>query len=183
MNIGKPFVDSWNIYIKNLGTIFIAFIILIILTVVTLGTLYIPLLIGLQMLFVKAKRGEAITSNEVLAPVGRYFSLTFGSLGICLLVLTGLLLLVVPGLAWSAWWMYAALLMYDKKMHIEDGMRTSKELVRKNGTWWHLLFLIVAFFIDFLPSVIFPPFGWALKFITTPLTMGAVACAYADEAQ
>lgn len=60
MNLGKPFVDSWNIYVKHLGTILIGFIIVIILSIVTLGILYIPLLIGLQMLFVKAKRGEQI---------------------------------------------------------------------------------------------------------------------------
>ncbi|MDD5593216.1 MAG: hypothetical protein PHG97_00565 [Candidatus Margulisbacteria bacterium] len=183
MNIGKPFIDSWNIYIKHLGTILIAFIILIILSVITLGVLYIPLLIGLQMLFVKAKRGEQITANEVLAPINRYFSLVFGSFGIGLLVLFGLLLLIVPGLAWASWWMYAALFMYDRSMHIEDGMKSSKDVVRKSGTWWHLLFLVIVFFIDNVFVWFIGPLGFIAKFVTTPLTMGAVACAYADESK
>src|SRR3989338_3092764 len=183
MNIGKPFVDSWNIYIKNLGTILIGLIILIILSVITLGVLYIPLLIGLQILFVKAKRGQAITANEVLAPVSRYFSLSFGSICICFLVLFGLLLLIVPGLAWASWWMFAALIMYDKNAHIEEGMRLSKEIVRKNGTWWHLLFLSIVWFIDNVFVWFFGPLGFIIKFATTPLMMGAVACAYVDEAQ
>jgi len=183
MNIANPFIDSWNILIKNLGTIIISLIIVVILSVVTLGILYIPLLIGLQMLFVKAKRGQAISSNEVLDPIKRYFSLVFGSMGIGILIFFGILLFIVPGLAWASWWMYAALYIYDKNMHIEDGMRSSKEVVRKNGTWWHLLFLVVAWVIDNVVIWFIGPIGFLLKFITTPLTMGAIACAYADESQ
>jgi len=183
MNLGKPFVDAWNIYVKHLGTIMIGFIIVIILSVVTLGVLYIPLLVGLQMLFVKAKRGQQISANDVLAPIGRYFSLVFGSFGVCLLILFGLCLLVVPGLSWYSWWMYAALYMYDRHMHIEDAMRSSKDVVRKSGTWWHLLFLAIVCFIDNVVVCLIGPFGLLAKFITTPVTMGAIACAYADEAK
>ena len=183
MNIGKPFVDSWNIFVKHLGTILIGFIIMIVLSLVTLGILLIPLLVGLQMLFVKAKRGEQISANEVLAPIGRYFSLVFGSFGLGILILFGLCLLVVPGLAWCSWWMYALLYMYDRSMHIEDAMKSSKDVVRKSGTWWHLLFLVIIFFIDNVVVWLFGPFGLLAKFVTTPVTMGAIACAYADEAK
>ncbi len=126
MNLSKPFVDSWNIYIKHLGTILVGFIIVIILSIVTLGILLIPLLVGFQMLFVKAKRGEQISANEVLAPINRYFSLVFGRLGIGLLIVFGLCLLIVPGLTWLSWWMYASLYMFDRSMHIEDAMKSSK---------------------------------------------------------
>jgi hypothetical protein len=181
MNIAKPFIDSWNIMIKNLGIILISLIIILIMTIVTLGVMYLPLMIGLQMLFVKAARGKAIASNEIFDPMKRYFSLVFGNLGILLLIVFGLLLLVVPGLAWASWWMYALLFMVDKNLHIEAGMKASKELVRKNGTWWHLLFLLVAYVIDNILVWIIGPFGLLLKFITTPLTMGAIACAYVEE--
>ncbi len=183
MNLSKPFVDAWNIYIKHLGTILIGFFIVIILSVVTLGILLIPLVVGLQMLFVKAKRGEQISANEVLAPINRYFSLAFGGFGIGLLILCGLPLLVVPGLAWASWWMYALLYMYDRSMHIEDGMKSSKAVVRQGGTWWHLLFLVILFFIDNVLPILFGPLGMLAKFVTTPVTMGAIACAYADEAK
>lgn len=181
MDIGKAFVDSWNILIKNLGTILIAFLIVIILSIVSLGVLCLPLLIGLQMLFVKAKRGESITANSVLDPINRYFSIVFGHIGIAFLVFFGILLVLVPGLAWASWWMYAVLFMYDKNMHIEDGMRASKEVVRKNGTWWHLLFLIIVWVVDNIFVWFFGIFGLLLKLITTPLTMGAIASAYVDE--
>ena len=183
MNIAKYFVDAWNVLIKNLGTIIISLIIVIILSVVTLGILYLPLMIGLQMMFVKAVRGQPISSNEVLDPIKRYFSLAFGAMGIGILVIFGFLLLVVPGLAWSSWWMYALLFIYDKNLHIEDGMRASKEVVRKNGVWWHLLFLVVVWVVDNIFVWFLGPLGFLFKLITTPLTKGAIACAYADESK
>lgn len=183
MNLSKPFVDAWNIYVKHLGTILIGLIIAIVLSVVSLFTLLIPLVVGFQMLFVKAKRGEQISANDVLAPIGRYFSLAFGSLGIGMLILFGLCLLIVPGLTWMSWWMYAALYMYDRSMHIEDAMKSSKEVVRKGGTWWHLLFLVIIFFIDNILNSLFGPLGLLAKFVTTPVTLGAIACAYADESK
>jgi hypothetical protein len=183
MNLSKPFVDSWSIFVKHLGTILIGLIIVIILSVITCFVLLIPLLVGFQMLFVKAKRGQQISANDVLAPIGRYFSLSFGIMGIGILVGFGLCLLIVPGLALASWWMYALLYMYDRHMHIEDAMKSSKDVVRKSGTWWHLLFLVIVCFIDNVVACFFGPFFLLAKFITTPVTLGAIACAYADESK
>jgi len=190
MNIGKPFVDAWNIYIKNFGTIIISLIIVIILSLVTLGVLSLPLFIGFQMLFVKAMGKKKITANEVLDPINRFFSLTFGYMGIFILIFFGCLLFLVPGLVWASWWLYALLFIYDRNMHIEDGMRASKELVRKNGTWWHLLFLAVIVFINMALGQLIGALNipvWIYYVLSTlfvtPITSGAIACAYADESK
>lgn len=190
MNLGKPFVDAWNIYIKNFGTIIISLIIVLILSIITLGILSLPLFIGFQMLFVKAMRKKKITANEVLDPIKRYFSLFFGYMGIGFMIFFGVLLLIVPGLVWASWWMYALLFIYDKNMHIEDGLRASKELVRENGTWWHLLFLAILFFINIALGQIIAATNipvWIYYILSTlfitPITSGALACAYADESK
>ncbi|MBN2057287.1 MAG: hypothetical protein JW782_00625 [Candidatus Saganbacteria bacterium] len=190
MNIGKPFVDAWNIYIKNFGTIIIGLLIALILSLVTFGVLALPLFVGFQLLFVKAMRGEKLVANSVLDPVGRYFSLVGAYFGIGLFIFLGCILLIVPGLAFAAWWMYAMLFIVDRNMHIEDGMRSSKELVRKNGTWWHLLFLVVIFFINFVIGQIVMALNipvWVYYVLSTvlvaPITSGALACAYADESK
>ncbi|MDD4178699.1 MAG: hypothetical protein PHH14_01440 [Candidatus Margulisbacteria bacterium] len=179
MDIVKAFTDAWNIYIKNFFTIFLATLVVIILGALTLGLLFIPLMIGLQMLFVKAKRGEAIALNDIFAPVNRFFALFFGNIWIVILVAVGLLLLIVPGLCWASWWMYSLLFIFDKKLGIGAGMRASKEVVRKNNLWMHLLFLILASVVAHLGSYIF----WVGIFLTFPLGWGAVACAYADESK
>jgi len=179
MDIVKAFTDAWNIYVKNFFTIFLATLVVLVLGVLTLGLLYVPLLVGLQMLFVKAKRGEAIALNDIFAPVQRFFALFFGTIWMAILIVIGLILLVVPGLCWATWWMYALLFIFDKKLGIGAGMRASKDLVRKNNLWMHLLFLILTSVVANLGSYVF---GVGIL-LTMPLGWGALACAYADESK
>ena len=60
MDIGKAFVDAWNSYTKN-------FVILILAAIVSsiLGFLIAPM-VGFQMMFVKAKRGEGVFMDIIL---------------------------------------------------------------------------------------------------------------------
>lgn len=179
MDIVKAFIDAWNIYVKNFFTILLTTLVVMFLGVITLGILYIPLLVGLQMMFVKAKRGEPITLSDVFAPMKRFFAIFFGSIWIGILVAIGLILLIVPGLIWASWWMFALLFIVDKNMGIGAGMRASKEIVRKNNLWMHLLLLILAAIVSNLGSYVF----WVGILLTMPLGWGAVACAYADESK
>ncbi len=179
MDITKAFTDAANIYVKNFFNILLATLVVMLLGVITLGILYMPLLIGLQMMFVKAKRGEAIGLNDVFTPMKRFFALFFGTVWIGILVAIGFILLIVPGLIWASWWMYALLYIYDKNLGIGAGMRASKEVVRKNNLWMHLLLLILAAIVSNLGSYVF----WVGILLTMPLGWGAVACAYADESK
>lgn len=179
MDIVKAFTDAWNIYVKNFFTILLTTLVVMFLGVITLGILYLPLLVGLQMMFVKAKRGESITLSDVFAPVKRFFAIFFGSIWIGILVAIGLILLIVPGLIWASWWMFALLFIVDKNMGIGAGMRASKEMVRKNNLWMHLLLLVLAAIVSNLGSYVF----WVGILLTMPLGWGAVACAYADESK
>jgi uncharacterized membrane protein len=177
MDIVKAFKDAWNVYVKNFFTIFLSSVAVLILSVVTLGILYIPLMVGLQMLFVKAKRGQEISLNDIFSPIKRFFALFFGSIWIGILIIIGLILFIVPGLCWASWWMYALLFIFDKEMKIGEGMRASKEVIRRNNLWMHLLLLVLACFIANIGSYVF---GIGIIF-TLPLGLGAIACAYADE--
>jgi len=173
MDIVKAFIDAWKIYMANFVTILLAALAVMIIGTVTLGLLYIPLLVGLQMLFIKAKRGEAVQLNDIFAPVKRFF----GSIWIALLVVLGLILLIVPGLCWLSWWMYALLYIFDKNLGIGAAMRASKEVVRKNNLWAHLFLIVLASVVSQLG---FRVFGIG-ALLTMPLGMGALACAYAEE--
>jgi len=179
MDIVKAFTDSWKIYMANFVTILLATLAVMIIGVVTLGLLYVPLLVGLQMLFIKAKRGEAVLLNDIFVPVKRFFAIFFGSVWIALLVMIGLILFLIPGLCWLSWWMFALLYIFDKNLGIGAAMRASKELVRKNNLWAHLFLLILAGAVAHLGFYVF---GIGVL-LTMPLGMGALACAYADEAK
>ena len=178
MDIVKSFTDSFNIFKNNFITIILATLVAIIIGVCSLGILYIPMMVGVQMLFVKAKRGEPLVFSDIFAPIKRFVALFFGSLYIGLLVCVGLLLLIIPGLAWLTWWMFAALLIFDKNLGIGAAMAKSKELVRSKNLWMHLLFIILVGVVSNIGSSIL--YGTAYL-LTMPLAMGAIACAYVDE--
>lgn len=179
MDIVKAFKDAFDIYIKNFIVIILATLVAIALGMLTLGILYIPLLVGVQMLFVKAKRGKPLVFNEIFSPIKRFFAIFFGSIWIGILVVIGLILLIVPGLIWASWWMFALLFIVDKGMGIGAGMAASKEIVRKNNLWLHLLLIILACAVANVGIYVFR-IGYLF---TMPLAMGALACAYADESK
>jgi uncharacterized membrane protein len=179
MDIVKAFTDSFNIFKNNFVVIFLGSLVAMILGTITAGILYIPLTVGVMMLFVKAKRGEPVSFNDIFLPIKRFFALFFGSIWMAILIIFGLILLIVPGLIFASWWMFAVLYIYDKKMGISEGMAASKAIVTKNNLWIHLLFLILAGVIGNVGYNVYK-IGYLL---TCPLAMGAIACAYADESQ
>ncbi|MFA4967764.1 MAG: hypothetical protein WC624_06060 [Candidatus Margulisiibacteriota bacterium] len=192
MDIGKAFVDSWNAYIKNFIIIILAGIVSSILSILIAPT------VGLQMMFVKAKRGEAVSFNDIFAPFSKFVNLFFGAIwigiilmlamvpaGICfyfnwgmvggILMLAAIILDIYLGVSW----MFSLLLIYDKGLSINDGLKASKELVAKNNWWMHLLLLVVAGIVAGIGNIL-----WGVgAILTLPLGMGAIACAYAEEAK
>lgn len=202
MDIGKAFVDSWNIYIKNFIIVILAALVAGLLSVITLGILAIPLIIGFQMMFVNAKRGKTIVFNDVFAPLGNFFRLFFGAIWLAILALLPLLpgiiclvmnwnrnwnrigwLLVAAGILAAIYlgvnWLFALLLVQDKGLSINAALKASREMISKNNWWLHLLLLILAGLVGQIGGV-----AWGIGAIfTQPLAQGALACAYADEAK
>ena len=192
MDIGKAFVESWNIYIKN-------FIIILLASIVStlLGFLIAPT-IGLQYMFVKAKRGNAVAFNDVFAPFGRFFSVFFGGILIGVLILLCFVpAMVCSYLNWNTLagilaalgavavvylgvcWIFSLMLVYDKGLSIIDGLKTSRAMVTKNGWWLHFLLLVLVGIVAGIGNML-----WGVGFLLTmPLGVGAIASAYADEAK
>lgn len=192
MDIGKSFVDSWNIYIKN-------FIVILLASIVSalLGFLIAPT-VGLQYMFVKAKRGSAVAFNDVFAPFSRFFSIFFGGIliGVIFMLcfvpaivcfnynwgaLGGLLLAaaIIGVIYLGVCWLFSLLLIFDKGLSIMDGLKTSRALVTKNGWWKHFLLVILVGIVAGIGNMF-----WGIgAILTIPLGTGAIANAYADEAK
>lgn len=202
MDIGKAFTDAWNIYLKNFWTIFLANLVAVLLSIITLGILFPPLSIGLQSLFLKAKRGEPFVLHDIFGPMARFWPLTGATAYYFLVILMAILLpclgvlalLIWPGwmtglaaflaivlfflsFGWMTWYLFMFLLIYDKKMRVSEAMAASKALVRKNNVWLHLLLLLLSGIVSQLGSNVF----YIGVLFTAPLGAGALACAYDNE--
>lgn len=192
MDIGKAFVDSWNIYIKNFIIILLAGI------VATILSILVAPLIGFYMMFVKAKRGASISFNDVFGQFGKFVPLFFGAIwiailcGLCLApgiiclvmgwnTIGGILLFlgVLAVIYLAVCWMYALYIIADKGLGINASLAASRALVTKNNWWMHLLLLILAGVVAGIGNI-----AWGIgSILTMPLGMGAIACAYAEEAK
>ena len=192
MDIGKAFVTAWNTYKSN-------FIVLILAGIVAalLGFLVAPM-VGFQMMFVKAKRGEAIAFNDIFAPFSRFFSLLCCVIWIafivCLAILPSIIcfnmewnvagiICLIAGIGLDLYlgigWIFALLFIYDKKLSISAGLKASRALVTKNNWWLHLLLVILTGFVSGIGSAL-----WGIgSILTMPLGTGALASAYADESK
>lgn len=196
MDIGKAFVDSWNVYIRNFILVILAFLLVLIITIITLGILSVPVFVGFQMMFVKAKRLETVSINELFAPIKNYFKLIFavmamGLIGFLLIVpslicyyfnwnaLTGALLLaaIIINVYLCVSWMFSLLLIQDKGLSIKQAFKISRELVSKNNFLMHFLLILLVAIIGQIGV-----FLWGIGvLLTTPFGMGAIACAYTEE--
>ena len=192
MDIGKAFIDAWSIYIKNFVILVLAGIVAAILSILVAP------MVGFQMMFVKAKRGEQIAFNDIFAPFKSFVNLFFGAVWIGILVF----LMLLPGIiclnmGWNAVggvllflgilaaiyfgisWIFALLLIYDKGLSINNGMKASRALVQKNNWWMHLLLIILAGIVGGIGNI-----AWGIgAILTLPLGYGAIASAYAEESK
>lgn len=197
MDIGLAFVDTWNIYRKNFIVIILAELVFFIMSVVTLGILSYPMMVGFQTLFVKAKRGENIKLTDIFIPVRQSFFRLIGliiwiSIIMLLLLLPAiisfilglgiigavlLLIAVLVNIHLVICWMFSYLLVSDKGLGINEALKASREMVRKNNFWLHLLLLILGGIVANLGCVL-----WGIGFLLTmPFGVGSVACAYVQE--
>ena len=192
MNIGKAFTDSWNVYIKNFIVIFLAGIVASILSILVAPY------IGFMLMFASAKKGGTIGFGDVFAPFSKFVNLFFGAIWIGILLMLcwlpsiicfylgwntiGMILsleAIIADLYLGVCWMFSLLMVYDKGLSINDSLKASRELVTKNNFWMHLLLLILAGIVGGIGNIL-----WGIgALLTMPLGMGAIACAYAEEAK
>ena len=164
MDIIKAFTDAWNIYIKNFILVILALIVAHILGFITLGILAVPLMVGFQMLFIRAKRGESIAFSDIFTPIVKhFFALAFGALSIAAILVACLLpgiiclnynwntlgsILLVIGILADVYlgvsYLFALLLINDKGLSIANGLKMSRAMVAKNNFWLHLLLIVLA---------------------------------------
>jgi hypothetical protein len=164
--------------------LFVGGLILQLLISLTLGILAGPLMAGYIVVMIHwLKTEEPCEFNDLFAGMRRFadfFSIFF----LMLLLLLGYMMLVVPGIVMTVWWMYVLFLMADKGMPLGEAMSASKEKVGEKGFFMHLVFMLM---ISVVPTMlltviaaIVPPLA-VLQYFLFPLQCACMTSLYLEQ--
>jgi len=177
ISIGRCFDDALAVYQRNFLALFLAAILVDILTALTLLILAGPLFGGVCLMTMRGLRGERVRLGELFGafhqfwPLLGLFFLTF------IAILAGLVFLIMPGLILATLWLYPFYLVVDKQMGVFESLGESTRLVVNGGFWRHFglvaLGLALAIGPEFIPVV-----GIVIGLLLSPLGWLIVASAY-----
>jgi len=184
LNFQAYLVDTFRA-VKEEPVIFILGGLLVhLLTMVSMGLLAGPLIGGYFLLFILYLRDNRQPKfNDIFSGL-QQFSNLFPYFLVLLLIFLGFMLLILPGLLFSTWWLYVLPLMVDRKIPFGEAMKLSMNKVNEVGFFMHLVFLLLIsvipfLLIDMLSAMI--PFLLVLKFLLPPLQAGCLAGLYIDQ--
>lgn len=175
MDIGRTSEDAWKLFVKDIGPLVIGALLVLVLSIVSLGILAGPLWGGLyRMIARRVREGRPADIGDVFSAFDRFWNLFGATLVIGILVALGLLLLILPGLLLAAIWLYVPLFIVDRNMGMGDAMRASRELVGRAGLWEHVGVVLVIAVISMMVGSI-TGIGFLL---TWPLTVTFITALY-----
>ncbi len=74
ISVGDTLSNSWRAFVNNLGALIVAGILVPVITVVTLGILGPPMMLGLTMMALRSVRGEKVEIGDVFQGLSRFVS-------------------------------------------------------------------------------------------------------------
>ena len=184
MNIQSHIEMAWRLFKENAILYILTALLTYFLTSATAGLLIGPLLGGFTYMAFMHVKGQAPPQFSDLFYGFQEIGSLFFFLVTILLILLGFLLLFIPGIILSVWWLYTLPIMIDRKLGFIEAMEESKKLVQGKGGFMPtlgfiiLLFVLPPIFINSL-SALFPPFT-LLNLILLPLQVLALLSAYID---
>ena len=193
MELEKVLRGSWQLFKENAGkliTLFLVYFIISIGTSFILG--FIPILgwilssivstmflAGIYYAYLKVYRGEPAIVDDIFYPLKEVLNkLVVMSIIKIVFITLGLLFFILPGLYLSVSYLFAELLIVDKKMDSWKALEESRKRITKN--WFAYFALLVVLIIINLIGAI--PFGLGL-IVTVPISIMAIVSAYASEFQ
>jgi cytochrome b561 len=182
MNIPQNIQRAVQSFSEQILIYLVSGVLVCLLSGMTFGLLAGPLMGGfIRMALLHIRTGRAPELGDLAYGFQEFGTLFFYVL-VLLLTLAGFFLLILPGVIFSTWWMYALILMVDRKMDYREAMRTSKNRVTEQGGFYsHLGFVTLVFFLPPLAihtlSALFPPLS-LLNLALFPLQALALIHAY-----
>jgi hypothetical protein len=172
MKFEKTVNQAVDVYVKNWVIFSVSTLVVFALGFLTLGLLFGPMMASLGLMFLKAKTKKPVF-DDLFKFNSKFIPMAIMGLLICLGVFFGFVFLILPGLLLATLWMYSIYAMAFDNKGITASMKTSWDLVMKNGIWQQLVVLLA---IGILNSIGGSVVVGAL--VTFPLTTGFLAMLY-----
>jgi hypothetical protein len=182
IDIGSAVSRGWALVRDNMGLLVGASLLG---WLITIGLAFVPvvgwvvgivLLGGLDYMFIRRIRGEAVQIGDVFAGFNLAFlHLALAGLVKWLLTSLGFVLCILPGIYLAVAYVFALPLVIDKRMEFWPAMEVSRQVVHRH--WWSIFVLVIVLWIiacvGFLAC-----FVGAL--ITIPVASAALMYVYED---
>ncbi|MBI5557171.1 MAG: hypothetical protein HY885_05990 [Deltaproteobacteria bacterium] len=186
MNFQAHLKNMLEMMQEDIVVFFVGGIVVELLCSITLGVLSGPLVGGYMVVMILwLKREKRAEFNDLFAGLKRFGDL-FPFFFLMLLVMVGFVLLVIPGIIMTVWWIYVLPLMAHKGLSLGEAMKLSKNKVMEKGFFLHLVFLLM---ISLVPVVILtmaaavvPPLA-VLQYFLFPLQCACLASLYLEQVE
>jgi len=93
-----------------------------------------------------------------------------------LLVSLGFMLLVIPGVILSVWWLYSLYFLVDRNLGFWEAMSASREAVSQGGFFNHFVVFLIVIVLNALGSVL----SGLGNLVTLPFSLVLLSRVYAD---
>jgi uncharacterized membrane protein len=149
-------------------------IFIVVLVSIVSAPVYMVLMAGLMMYFLKLIRGEPATIGDAFAGFGPMIGqLVLLGLVTNLLALIGYALCIIPGIFLQVAWLFSVPLVIDRRMNFWDAMELSRKMVCKH--WFIVFAFLIIYGLVGLAGVIACCIG---ILVTIPIGFGAWMYAY-----
>lgn len=181
LNIGHCVGRGWNLVMSDFWPV-IGISTLIMITLMVTNAIYLgillngPLVGGWFVFFLKRIRGTKSTLNDAFSGFTTSFAqLLLASLVSTVLLIVGFFCCILPGIYLGVAWKFTFPLVIDKQMEFWPAMEVSRKVVTRH--WWLFLGMAIVLCLLNLAGSLVLCVG---IFISTPVTVAAMAYAYED---
>ncbi len=179
LDVGACLNESWRFYLKNFLILVLAAVIADIISRVTAGILWGPMIGGYYFMLLRAmdRDDSRVVLGDLFGIFSKFWSLFALLIIELILVYLGFACLIVPGVILSIVWLYSQLFVVDQGQGAIESLRNSWRLVVERGFGQNALVFLIAFALIYIPMSI-PYLGILLLWVTYPLAMLVPANAY-----
>ncbi len=182
IDINKCFRDALEIYKQHWQMLVILNLILVLLIFITLGILAGPLTAGYNLVLIELLRRKK--EKIEIADLFKFFHRFWPLVGLfylqVLIILTGTILLIIPGIIFSIMLLYVFYLAADKGMGPIDAIKKSWKIVGIKGFGLNLAIALLSGVITWAVQMV-PFLGYILGFFVAPYTALLISSAYIQQ--